>query len=305
MKLTNKLNLPKSIENAVRNDPYSRGNANISVTTLIGPARIRQLMIKHADEIEEDVSDRIWALLGQVTHGILERADDDSFTEERLFIQRHGWRISGSFDRYSLEPDGRLSDYKLTSTYTVRDGAKPEWVAQTNIYALMLREHGYKVGNQEVVAILRDWQKSKAKNSPQNYPQQSVVVIPVAIWPQERTETFIRQRLIAHGKAQHELPECSSEERWENPASYAILKRGNKTAVSIHNTPEDAAEALRELPIHTGAYSIVERPGEQRRCADYCAALPFCSQGQALLQKTHDYKVSKMWNVNIKIPQAV
>jgi hypothetical protein len=103
MKLTNKLNLPKSIENAVRNDPYTRGNAHISVTTLIGPARIRQLMIKHADEIEEDVSDRIWALLGQVTHGILERADDDSFTEERLFIQRHGWRISGSFDRYCLD----------------------------------------------------------------------------------------------------------------------------------------------------------------------------------------------------------
>lgn len=305
MKLTNKLNLPRSIENAVRNDPYSRGNANISVTTLIGPARIRALAIKHADEIEEDVSDRIWALLGQITHGILERADDDSFTEERLFISRHGWRISGSFDRYALEPDGRLSDYKLTSTYTIKDGAKPEWTAQTNIYALMLREHGYKVGKQEIIAILRDWQKSKAKNAQYNYPKQSVVVLPVDVWPQEQTETFIRQRLIAHGKAQHELPECSDEERWATQTVYAILKKGNKTAVSLHYSPTEAAEALRGLPTYTGAYSIVERPGEQRRCADYCIALPFCTQGQALLQKTHDYKVSKMWNVNIKIPQAV
>jgi hypothetical protein len=197
-----------------------------------------------------------------------------------------------------------LDDFKLTSVYTIRDGAKPEWVSQLNIYALMIREHGYTVDRLRVVAILRDWMKSKAKNTP-TYPQQSVVIIPVEMWPQERTETFIRQRLIAHGKAQHELPECSSEERWEKPASYAILKRGNKTAVSIHDTPEDAAEALRDFPLHSGAYSIVERPGEQRRCADYCAALPFCTQGQALLQKTHDYKVSKMWNVNIKIPQAV
>lgn len=305
MKLTNKLNLPSSIVKAVMNDPYSRGNANISVTTLIGPARIRQLAIQHADEIEEDVSDRIWALIGQIAHGILERAEDSAWCEERLFIQRHGWRISGQFDRYALEPNGRLSDYKVTSTYTIKDGAKPEWVAQENIYGLMLREHGYKVDKLEVIAILRDWQKSKAKNSQYNYPKQSVAVIPVETWPQEQIETYIRKRLIVHGKAQHELPECTDEERWATSAVYAILKKGNKSAVSLHDTAIEAAQALKSLPTYTGAYSIVERPAEQRRCADYCVALPFCTQGQALLQKTHDYKVSKMWNVNIKIPQAV
>src|SRR3546814_2141867 len=62
---TNRLNLPASIVNAVSNDPYTRGNAHISITGLIGPARKRQLEIRHADEITEDAADRIWSLLGQ------------------------------------------------------------------------------------------------------------------------------------------------------------------------------------------------------------------------------------------------
>jgi hypothetical protein len=103
LKITNRLGLPRSIENAVRNDRYSKGDAHISVTGLIGPARKRALEIRHADEITEDVSERIWALMGQIAHGILERADDQGFCEERLFIERHGWRISGQFDRLCLE----------------------------------------------------------------------------------------------------------------------------------------------------------------------------------------------------------
>lgn len=104
MKLTNRLNLPRSIEQAVRNDRYSRGDAHISVTGMIAPARKRALEAAHADEITEDVSERIWALMGQIAHGILARADEDpAITEERLFIERHGWRISGSFDRYCLD----------------------------------------------------------------------------------------------------------------------------------------------------------------------------------------------------------
>lgn len=103
MIITNKLGLPSSIEKAVRNDKYSRGGAHISVTGLIGPARKRALEIAHADEITEDVAERIWSLMGQIAHGILERADDHAWCEERLYIERHGWRISGQFDRLCLE----------------------------------------------------------------------------------------------------------------------------------------------------------------------------------------------------------
>jgi hypothetical protein len=298
MRLTNRLGLPRSIENALRNDPYNRGDAHISVTSLIGPARKRALEIRHRNEITEDVSERIWALMGQIAHGILERADDQAWCEERLFIERHQWRISGAFDRYLLEEDGLLQDYKLTSTYAIKDGAKPEWEAQENIYALMLREHGYKVTRLEVVAILRDWQKAKAKHTP-DYPQVPALVIPVEVWNAGRTETYIRDRLFEHGTAQHKLPDCTAEERWERPAVFALHKTGNTRATSLHDIREEAEQALAAV---TGTvkkgYQIQERPAEQKRCADYCPALPFCTQGQHLIKVTEDFRLAQHWSVS-------
>ncbi len=43
-KWTNALNLPAPIVAAITNDPYSSGDADISVTSLIAPARQRELM---------------------------------------------------------------------------------------------------------------------------------------------------------------------------------------------------------------------------------------------------------------------
>lgn len=299
MKITNKLGLPSSIEKAVRNDRYSRGGAHISVTGLIGPARKRALEIAHAAEITEDVAERIWALMGQIAHGILERADDTAWCEERLYIERHGWRISGQFDRYLLEQNGLLQDYKLTSTYSIKEGCKPEWEAQENIYALMLRKHGYKVSKLEVVAILRDWQKAKAKHD-SSYPQVPAIVVPVPVWDTRTIERYITTRLIAHGGAQHKLPECTAEERWERPAVYALMKKGNKKATALYHDKAAAEAAITPLKPASESfapYHIEERPAEQKRCADYCAALPFCEQGQRLIKATEDFRLAQHWTV--------
>ena len=293
MKLTNRLGLPRSIENAVRNDRYSRGGAHISVTGMIAPARKRALEIRHADEITEDVAERIWSLMGQIAHGILERANDDAWCEERLFIERYAWTISGAFDRYVLEEGGRLQDYKLTSTYSIKEGAKPEWVAQENIYALMLREHGYKVSRLEVVTILRDWQKAKAKHD-SDYPQVPAVIIPVEMWSANRTEQFIKDRLMAHGKAQTVLPECTPEERWERPGKFALYKAGNKRATKLFDDEPSAMAAAEEAG---KGFEVRLRPAEQKRCQDYCAALPFCEQGQRLLKEEAEVRLGQIWSI--------
>lgn len=288
MKLTNRLNLPSSIYNAVARDPYSRGDAHLSVTGLIGPARKRQLEIQHGDQLTEDVADRIWSLMGQITHGILERSDREAWTEERLYIERHGWRISGQFDRVLLE-EGLLQDYKLTSTYSVKDGVKPEYEAQANLYALMLREHGYTIGRAQIVAILRDWQKSKALHD-MSYPQAPVVVMDVNLWPVDLVESFIQVRLKAHGDAQHVLPLCSPEERWERPAKFAVVKNGNKKATALYDHRDLAQlyiDTLEKEKVGRGdAYRIDERPAEPIRCAQYCSARPVCSQADELLKVT-------------------
>lgn len=285
MRLTNKLGLPSSIVNAVARDPYHRGDAHISVTSLIGPARKRMLEIVHGDELTEDVADRIWSLMGQIAHGILERNDADGMTEERLFIERHGWRISGQFDRVLVE-DKLVQDYKLSSTYATKDGVKPEWEAQANLYALMLREHGYEIERAQIVVILRDYQKSKAQHDP-GYPQAPVIVLDVPIWPMEQVEAYIHHRLEVHSQAQHVLPLCSADERWERPAKYALVKDGNKRATSLHDDYASAYAALEAASIGAkkgASFRIDTRPAEQIRCADYCAARPVCKQADELLK---------------------
>lgn len=287
MILTNRFNLPQPIAKAVANDPYTKGDADISATSLIGPARKRVLEHRHADEITEDVSERLFALIGQVTHGILERADEEALTEKRLFIKRHGWTISGAFDRLIIA-DGLVQDYKVTSTYALKDGPKPEWVAQQNIYALMLFAHGYAVSNLEVVVIFRDWQKSKARHSP-DYPQLPAMVYKIPRWQTDVTEDYIKQRILTHQDAEKTLPRCTPEERWERPAIYKVQREGNTRARSRHETWDEANAAIEadahkdreKRPLH-----IIEEPAYAKRCHDgWCPAALFCDQAKALAKQ--------------------
>jgi hypothetical protein len=283
MKYTNLLNLPDSIARAVQNDPYDRGDSDISVTGLIAPARKRQLEMRHSDEMVTDVADRIWSLYGQIVHGILERADlmhDEIITERRLFIERHGWRLSGQFDRLILKDKNTVQDYKFTSMFAVKDGVKPEFEAQQNIYRLMLRDHGYHIDHLQIVNILRDWSKLRAARDT-GIPDKPVVIQHVDVWPYEKTEEFIKQRLIVHGNAQSTLPECTAEERWERDSVWKVKKKGNKTAMrghANHATEAEARAAAEDLSKDGNAYEIEFHPGEPTRCMHYCEASEFCEQ---------------------------
>jgi hypothetical protein len=107
MRLTNKLGLPSAIVAALENDTYSRGECDLSVTQLIAPPRQVELRRRHEAELEEDVADRIWILLGKSIHEILEKAAPygSAITEERLFMEIDGWVISGAFDSLVLRED--------------------------------------------------------------------------------------------------------------------------------------------------------------------------------------------------------
>ena len=71
MKYTNASNLPKAIERAVSNDPYDSSGSDISTTRLIAPPRIRVLEKRNWDLLEEDVSDRIFTILGLPSNSCL------------------------------------------------------------------------------------------------------------------------------------------------------------------------------------------------------------------------------------------
>ncbi len=285
MTITNRLGLPQPLVDAVVNDEYTRGEADISVTGLLSPPRQAVLKEQHAHEITEDVVDRIWSLLGQAVHVILERADSSGITEERLFMDLYGWRISGQFDRLSLT-DGILQDYKVTSAWTIVFGDRiAEWEAQLNLYALLATEHGREIKGLEVVAILRDWQKSKAREDPQ-YPQSQVAVVPLELWSRNRQVAFLRDRVNLHQMARDSLPECTREERWQKDDKWAVHKAGRKGALRLLGSEQDAIQWA-----ETNGYmieDIIHRPGENTRCESYCAAAPWCEQFKALKEAKHD-----------------
>lgn len=276
MKLTNRNNLPQAIYEAVKADPYSRGGADVSVTQLIAPPRKVALERAHADEIVEDASERIWSLMGQSIHTILERANRTSIAERRLTMQVEGWTVSGGMDLY--DEDGTLTDYKTTSAWSCKGGVKPEWIEQLNAYAEILRTNGHAVKALKVVAILRDWSKLEARREG-SYPQSQVVTFAVELWPAEKAAGFVRDRVLLHQKARQALPECTSEERWAKPAVFALMKVGGKRAVKLY---DNEADARAHASVDPKNLRVDVRPGENTRCAAYCSAADFCTQYQQL-----------------------
>lgn len=277
MKFTNKFNLPQAFVDAVKNDDYSKGDADFSVTEILDSPKAAALKKTHWDEIVEDVSDRVWSLFGQVTHVILERANKTAIAERRLSIEVEGVKISGGMDLYDVA--GTTTDYKTTSVWSlIYDGAE-KWEKQLNMYAVILRANGHKVERIEAVAILRDWSRRDAERDP-SYPQAAVVNVPLTLWPAEIAERFFRERVILHKQARltGKLPDCTDAERWVRDEKWAVKKIAGKRAEKggVFDN-EAAALAFKGFDKNL---MIEHRPGVSKRCENYCAALPWCEQGQ-------------------------
>jgi hypothetical protein len=283
MKITNKLNLPAALVEAVRNDPYNPGDSDATVTGLIDPPQLRVLAKAHWSEIEEDVSDRLWALYGQAVHAILERQQSQAIKEKRLFLTVEGWKVSGQFDHLVITPSGILSDYKLTSVWAVMHGVKPEWERQLNSLDLLTYENGYPNNKGlEIVALLRDWRKAEARRNP-DYPQTQAKVVHVPKWRHGDQFFYLHERVKLHQAAEAgKIPPCTDEERWAKPTKFAVMKKGRKSAVRLLDTREEAADFCFTRGLPSSTHSIEERPGGFTRCEDgYCPVADFCPQFQA------------------------
>ena len=282
MKFTNKHNLPSPLVQAVKNDPYKL-EGDISVTGLLRPPQMAYLENEHKDEIEVDVSERIYALLGSAVHEVLERSEIVGVVQERrLSLEVEGWTVTGKADLYYQE--GVLQDYKVTSVYSFLLGDKPDWEAQLNFYALMFRWHGLPVRKIEIVAILRDWMKSKSEYE-RNYPPAPALVAPVRLWTVLEAIDRMLERVRLHQKARAEgtFPDCTPEERWERPTKWAVVKPGNKKAYRVLSSQKDAAKWCTESEYpHSW---IQKRPGKSVRCDGYCQAAPWCVQRKLELEQ--------------------
>lgn len=268
---TNLYGLPDAFVNAVMNDPYT-GGGDISATKLIDAPQRRTLYKAHKDVVVEDVSERVWSLMGQAVHAVLERAETSALIEERLYADVGGWKVSGQFDRMHLA-DSVLQDWKVCSVW--KAGGDEGWTRQLNVLRYLAHRNGYKIDKLQIVAIFRDWKGSEAKRR-EDYPQQAIKVIDVPVWSLEQVEAYVLSRVSLHQRSEAgETIECTEEDRWYSGTTYALMKDGGKRAKRVVPIKEE----LGEIP---PGHHVVERPGVNRRCEEYCEVAPFCAQYQAI-----------------------
>lgn len=289
MTTTNVHNIDEAIAKAITSEPfYDTPDCDISITGLVRPPQVGALEQEHQGEITEDVSDRLWSLLGQAVHEIVRRADlPGALQEERLFMELEGWRIAGKTDIYQ---DGEIRDFKVTSVWAFLMGDKPDWEAQLNFYAVLWRANAFPVTKLTISAILRDWTKREAQQR-EGYPPIPFMSADVPLWQPERAEAVMRTALLDRQAARAGRPRpCTDEERWRKADAWAVKKAGQKTAVAVFGADKPRgggeAEAL-SLAEQIGG-KLEHRPGEDVRCESYCAVSAWCPQWKFLARGAKD-----------------
>lgn len=267
MIVTNNTGLPEAIVEAVKNDSYSKGDADYSVTGLLKPGYMVSLQSQYEIELVEDASDRIFSLFGQLIHSLFERADLENVKVEQRFysefiIDGMVKKISGQVDVI----DGKtIQDYKFTTLYKLLDLS--DFTAQLNMYRFLCHENGIEIDKLQVVLIFRDWYKSKTKFD-KNYPQQQVKVVDLPVWTIEETRSFIADKIrdLIYKKA------CTDAERWVSGGKFAVMCKGKKRAVKLH----DSKESAESHALTNDKYYVEERPKVFKRCDDYCNVSKYC-----------------------------
>ena len=287
MPISNKFNLPPFVVNALTVDNYSRGDSDISVTSLIDSPRVGILRNQHHDKIEKDAVDFLWSRFGTSVHNMFENATADDSTcisEERLFHTTQDWKVSGAIDLQHVEPDGVLvSDYKVPSVWSVIND-KVEWHRQLNSYAWLVRHAKQLTVKQlRIIAILRDWQRRKAEEGG-NYPESPIMIIDIPLWTEKDQDEYVESRVALHQSAHMDwdfaemLPQCSDSERWVKPTTYAVKKKSRVRAIKIHDSYESAEEHAIEMGKE---HFVEERKGSATRCEqNWCGVAGWCDQYQ-------------------------
>jgi len=275
--ITNMHGAPESILQAVTADPYTKGEADFSVTELIKPPQINRLWAEHENKISMDVRDEFWKLLGRGVHNVLEQYSDGGVSEERHFAKVGDVTVSGAID---LVDNGMVTDYKVTSTYSVTKGLKPEWEQQLNMYSWLLRQNDISSSSLRIVALCRDWIRSRSDRS-QRYPASPIVIIPVPKWPDEQQDQYIEERVRVH-MDESTIP-CTSEERW---ARGKYMVTGTDVKLKKPKLFDTLMEASvwtqgKENPVKGIAYQITETTPTYVRCeGNWCGVRDFCPQYQ-------------------------
>lgn len=289
MKLTNRLGLPQPIVDAATRD-HEYTPRRYSVTQMLKGPREAILSRRHSDEIEGDVADMAWTIFGSSMHLLLEQSQESATQLKENYItvdMPNGYVLSGIFDLYD-DATGTVTDYKSATVWKVIFGDWDDYREQLLSYVWMLRQIGFDARRGEIVAILKDHSKAKAKFDP-DYPDHPFYVIGWYFSDGELAE--FGERIAAKFReiercerlADDDLPLCTPKERWAKPDQWAVMKQGNKKSSKNFDNEPDAVRYAAKLQEESGRKCTVEhRLGRDQKCLEYCDCRPFCNYGRAL-----------------------
>lgn len=287
MIITNEMSLPAPFVDAATSD-HKYTPKRYSVTEVMKGVRESILQRRHDAEIEQDVSDMVWAIFGSAVHGILEKSQEtaDQLKENWFSVDMgDGYELSGIFDLYD-DSTGTVTDYKTATAWKVVFGEFDDWKRQTMCYVWMLRQIGFENARRgEIVAMLKDHSKTKAK-ADNTYPQHPVYRIGWDFTDEELEECgkALKAKFAEIARCEQlpdeELPMCTEEERWHKADKWAVMKEGRKSAVKLYDSEQEAQErADREGE----KFYVEHRPGDDPKCRDYCSACEFCAHYRELV----------------------
>lgn len=204
------------------------------------------------------------------------------YMEIRSFREAAGKTISGKYD---FVAEGRVEDFKSTSTFT--------WINQTKTEDYQLQGSIYRWLNPEIITddfisirfFFTDFMQSKVSQNPK-YPRRQVETQNIPLLSLPDTEHYIISKLAQFEQykdaLEKDIPECTDKELWRKDSVFKYYRdSSNPGARSTKNfdTSFDAHERLAKDG-YTGA--VIEVPGTVKAC-EYCPAFVACKQKDRLI----------------------
>ena len=317
-KFANTASVPLSLAVFLATDNYDHNDDpnTISATALIRPIRQIVLSARVPENVTPiDLASLVPSRMGTAIHDAIERSWKDNFKgaldnlgypkrvienirinpkpEELkggiipIYLEQRAHKQVGKFlisGKYDFIGDGRVEDFKSTSTYTAMNNTNDEkYIWQGSIYRWLNPEIITR-DEMAIQFIFTDWSKAKAMQDPK-YPQQRIQQKLLPLKSIHETDAFIKRKLgqiEQYWDAKEEaIPLCTDTDLWRSEPVFKYYKNPANRKRSTKNFDNRHDAQLRY--IEDGSVGIVvEQPGQVTACK-YCPAFAACSQKDALV----------------------
>lgn len=316
---SNQTNLPLPIAVWLAHDTYDREAAGLSATTLMRPTR-QVILAKRVPPGEGivDVSGMIKSRIGTAIHDAIEGAwvsdkldntlrnlgisdkmikrvlvNPESipqgkpvipvYLEKRSEREVLGVKITGKFDFIA---DGRVHDFKTTSTFAYTSGNKDEdYIMQGSIYR-WLNPDIITDDMMSIIFIFSDWNKNRYLSDKENYPPSQITSRDFLLLPEATVQKYVEHKvneLIACEQLDEaDLPLCTDKELWRKEDTFKYYKNPAATGRSTKNF-DNYGEAYQRF-IEDGSVGRIDTVKGTVQACLYCPAFTLCSQKDALIE---------------------